>query len=831
MLSPSSPKATFDEEAQKAPEQVEFVETSPDAHGISYTETRTPHARRLPIEYRTLSVHVETKVQEDERVEKGKKKEDTRKQAVKGFSNLEWPKIFVDEALSRLAVSPKTGLEQAQAQRRQLLNGKNTITPPKSNLWKKVLEWVLGGFGSLLLAASIVCFIAWKPLGNPNPNASNLALAIVLLIVLLVQAVFNAWQDFSTSRVMSSIKGMLPSDVLVLRDSAQTKIPAKELVPGDLITIGMGEKIPADLRLIDVSSDLQFDRSILTGESEPVSGRINLTDDNFLETRNIALQGTLCVAGSGTGLVIQTGDKTVFGVITKLSSMESSGLTTLQCELLRFVVIIASLATFVAVLIVVLWAAWRVLSFVGLRKLYPDYINVPTLLIDVVSVMVAFIPEGLPVAVTLSLAKVAHTPSKKKIVCKGGPPIPLGTRQLETITQIQESWSRQGQRVLLLARRIVQDEYLEKFANRQPEDYGDVVEDYINDFIVVRLVGLMDPLKPDIRQTVSVCRGAGIRFFIVSGDHPTTAASIAAQAGIVSDLSHVHHASVLIKRSDPDLKVYNSDSDVQLLKSIIITGSELITLTAEQVFKLGNVVAVTGDGVNDAPSLKAANCGIAMGECSDVAKEAADLVLLDVLYLLPAGSFSELMPIIFNVVFGLPQMLSNIHVIIICVATDVLPALSLCMEPPEHGLLLRKPRDVKTDRLANWRLLLQAYGFLDKSFWYLERNGVPFSDIILSFQTLPGPALPALTPEIFSKAQSIYFFTLVIMQWGNILATRGRRLCILQHTPLKNPYIFGAMPLTLLIAICFSYVPWFQRVFLTSGISVEYFFIPMFILG
>lgn len=131
---------------------------------------------------------------------------------------------------------------------------------------------------------------------------------------------------------MSSIKGMLPSDVLVLRDSAQTKIPAKELVPGDLITIGMGEKIPADLRLIDVSSDLQFDRSILTGEvghtcclsivlqqsdflqSEPVSGRINLTDDNFLETRNIALQGTLCVAGSGTGLVIQTGDKTVLCV-------------------------------------------------------------------------------------------------------------------------------------------------------------------------------------------------------------------------------------------------------------------------------------------------------------------------------------------------------------------------------------------------------------------------------------------------------------------------------------------------------------------------------------
>jgi magnesium-transporting ATPase (P-type) len=105
-----------------------------------------------------------------------------------------------------------------------------------------------------------------KPLGNPNPNPSNLALAVVLLIVLFLQAIFNGWQDFSTSRVMASIKGMLPSDVLVLRDSEQMKIPARDLVPGDLVTFSMGEKVPADMRLIDVSADLQFDRSILTGE-------------------------------------------------------------------------------------------------------------------------------------------------------------------------------------------------------------------------------------------------------------------------------------------------------------------------------------------------------------------------------------------------------------------------------------------------------------------------------------------------------------------------------------------------------------------------------------
>jgi sodium/potassium-transporting ATPase subunit alpha len=105
-----------------------------------------------------------------------------------------------------------------------------------------------------------------KPLGNPNPNPSNLALAVVLLVVLFLQAIFNAWQDLSTTRVMASIKGMLPSDVLVLRDSEQSSLPARDLVPGDLVTLNMGEKIPADMRLIDVSADLQFDRSILTGE-------------------------------------------------------------------------------------------------------------------------------------------------------------------------------------------------------------------------------------------------------------------------------------------------------------------------------------------------------------------------------------------------------------------------------------------------------------------------------------------------------------------------------------------------------------------------------------
>ena len=119
---------------------------------------------------------------------------------------------------------------------------------------------------SSFLSDEIFIRICRKPLGNPDPQASNLALAVVLLVVVFLQAAFNAWQDFSTSRVMASIQDMLPADVVVLRDGVQTSLPAASLVPGDLVQLVMGQKVPADVKLIDVSGELRFDRSVLTGE-------------------------------------------------------------------------------------------------------------------------------------------------------------------------------------------------------------------------------------------------------------------------------------------------------------------------------------------------------------------------------------------------------------------------------------------------------------------------------------------------------------------------------------------------------------------------------------
>lgn len=129
---------------------------------------------------------------------------------------------------------------------------------------------------------------------------------------------------------MSSITGMIPAETLVLREGQQKRVPAAELVVGDVIYVNLGNKCPADFRILQCSGDLKFDRSVLTGESEPIAATPETTDPNFMESRNIGMQGTHVVSGNGVGIVIQTGDSTVFGRIAKLSSTGSGLLTTLQ---------------------------------------------------------------------------------------------------------------------------------------------------------------------------------------------------------------------------------------------------------------------------------------------------------------------------------------------------------------------------------------------------------------------------------------------------------------------------------------------------------------------
>lgn len=135
---------------------------------------------------------------------------------------------------------------------------------PETHYFKQIFGYFFKGFGAVLLVGAILVFVSWKPLGEP-PAVANLALAIVLLAVFFIQAAFNAWQDWSSSRVMNSITNMLPDQCFLLRDGKQIDLVASEIVPGDVLFIKAGTKLPADGRFVEISSDARFDRSILTG--------------------------------------------------------------------------------------------------------------------------------------------------------------------------------------------------------------------------------------------------------------------------------------------------------------------------------------------------------------------------------------------------------------------------------------------------------------------------------------------------------------------------------------------------------------------------------------
>lgn len=163
------------------------------------------------------------------------------------------------------------------------------------------------------------------------------------------------FQDWSTSRTMSSIKEMLPEEGDIIRDGQLIHLSAADVVPGDVVRVKAGNKLPADMRIVQASSDLKFDRSVLTGESKPVAGTVDHTDTNYLETHNIGLQGTHCILGSCVGVVVATGDRTVFGRIASLTNEPKVKMTTLEKEVLYFVIIIATIMIAMITLVCVIW--------------------------------------------------------------------------------------------------------------------------------------------------------------------------------------------------------------------------------------------------------------------------------------------------------------------------------------------------------------------------------------------------------------------------------------------------------------------------------------------
>ncbi|KAG2357469.1 calcium ATPase transmembrane domain M-containing protein [Suillus spraguei] len=322
------------------------------------------------------------------------------------IANIDVHLISTEDVYARYSCHPTVGLEAAAIQRRSK-DGKNVISPPTTQYWKKILNYIFGGFNFLMWIAFIVTIISYKPLGGSN----SFKVAVLLMLVIIISTTFYAVVDWNASRIMKSIKSIIAQEAAVIRDGKQQLIPATDIVVGDIVVLNAGDRVPADLRIVAASSDLRFDRSLLTGESDMVPGFLEATSDNALETGNLALTSTFVTQGTCNGLVFATGDRTVMGRIVKMSGETKFKLTTIQKEIWFFTKVISSVAFSMFGLSLLLFGVW-------LRASYRGYETISQAITNSIGCLTAFVPQGLPLCFALSLTIIARRVSKRHILVK-----------------------------------------------------------------------------------------------------------------------------------------------------------------------------------------------------------------------------------------------------------------------------------------------------------------------------------------------------------------------------------------------------------------------------
>ncbi|KAG8215444.1 hypothetical protein J3R82DRAFT_9058 [Butyriboletus roseoflavus] len=1002
----------------------------------------------IQIGYRTLSVRV------DEKDLPAKPK--AGGDPADAIASIDVHLISPEEVYTRYSTHPTHGLDNAAVQRK-LKVGKNTISPPPTQYWKKALNYIFGGFNFLMWVAFILTILSYMPLGEPAPQIFVLGVAILLLLVIIVSATFYAIVDFNASRIMKSIRSLIAEDASVIRDGKELLIPATEIVVGDVVLLGAGDRVPADLRIVQASSDLRFDRSLLTGESDMIPGVLTSTSNNALETRNLALNSTFVTQGTCTGITFATGDRSIMGRLVAMSGEKKFKLTTIQKEVWFFTKIISGLALFFFLLSLLLYGVW-------LRTTYPGFDTTSTAIVNSIGCLTAFVPQGLPICVALSLTVIARRMAKRSVLVKnlatietlgcmsvlcsdktgtltagrmmlediafldnhflvrdihekvsqasepagyaglkflhqiarlcnaakfdaatlhkpieernvkgdptdtallrfsealsvpsleidtpqlleswtkhfdipfnsrnkwaltavvpndekqedsgwmlvkGGPDVlfnscnsvlqcdgttvPFGPNERQRMSAIQNEWSSEGKRVLALCRKSLDGVELGLPANAMEE----LMYSEMRDLTLVSLVALRDPPREDVPVAIETIRQAGVRVFMVTGDFKLTAVAIASQVGIITQekIDTIENVRAVASANSPFKSRYDvKPSEDDPIKSLVLTGDDVSTLspldwdivagiyseivfartTPDQKMKIveeikyrgDNTVAVTGDGVNDAPALKAADIGVAMGSGSDVAKEAAALILLKndfasipvaiemgrlvfdnlkkvTLYLLPAGSYTEFMAVVTNVIFGMQLPMTTYQQVCFCITNDVVMSISLMYEKAEADLMTRKPRNARTDRLTDWRLFAQVYLFMGLMIWpccmgmwflYMQQQNLTFYDVLLVYNNWgegwQGYHADQLT-EFVAVGSCVYYVTLVICQYGDLLSVRNRRVSTLHSNPFwgprRNLVIPFSMVATAAIAVINLYGPGLQQVFLMRPIPGMYWGIP-----
>ena len=377
--------------------------------------------------------------------------------------------------------------------------------------------------------------------------------------------------------------------------------------------------------------------------------------------------------------------------------------------------------------------------------------------------------------------------------------VPLDQTLHQKIIENNNSMAQKGMRVLGVA--------------FKPLTSSEINKDLEKDLIFIGMAGMIDPARPEVKDAVHLCKTAGIRPVMITGDHPLTAAHIAGELGIQAE-GHVMTGHELAKLSVKDLEGLVDHTAVYARVS---PEHKLNIVQALQ--NRGHIVAMTGDGVNDAPALKKADIGIAMGITgTDVSKEAADMVLLDdnfativaaveegraiydnirkfIRYLLGTNS-GEILVMLFAPFLGMPLPLLPLQILWMNLVTDGLPALALGVEPAELDTMQRPPYPPSESIFAHgmgmhiiWAGILMTIVSLGMGYWAFSNNSPDW--------------------------QTMVFTTLTLSQMGNVMAVRSERRSLFQIGILSNKPLLLAVLATILLQIALIYTPFLQKIFNT----------------
>jgi Ca2+-transporting ATPase len=404
----------------------------------------------------------------------------------------------------------------------------------------------------------------------------------------------------------------------------------------------------------------------------------------------------------------------------------------------------------------------------------------------------------------------------------------------ETILEVNRAFAEEALRVLGFAYRDLS----EPPSALDPES----VE---QDLVFVGLIGMSDPPRPEVVPAVATCRAAGIRPVVITGDYPTTAMAIARELGIARDDDRVLTGADLGRLADAELE---REVEAVAVYARVTPRDKLRLVEAFQSH--GHIVAMTGDGVNDAPALKRADIGVAMGVTgTDVAKGAADIVLADdnfasivaaveegrgifdnirkfVLYLLSCN-ISEVLTIFVAILAGLPSPLAPVQILWVNLVTDGLPALALGAEPKESGLMTRPPRDPREGVLnAETRADILWYGgaitlttlwaYFHGLYWHVLQPA--------GYETVAETVEKLMDARFWLDADlrvahTMAFVTLAFSQLAHSLNCRSERLSLFQIGVFSNPRLLGAISLSILAQLAVVYLPLLQPVFRTVPIT------------